>query len=230
MYTGNTAFSQSILVPLTVYPCVYREHIINIWKNNFPFGLSLCIQGTQFNGFNCQFVSRFIPVYTGNTGSSNVNPCFISVYPCVYREHNFSIHNRNKTLGLSLCIQGTLPKLNKPAELPRFIPVYTGNTHLIVLAAAFNAVYPCVYREHIRFIDKIVTSTGLSLCIQGTQWLKTTDYEKTRFIPVYTGNTWLKKPVLLVLTVYPCVYREHSKKHPTSDTWIGLSLCIQGTL
>ena len=32
-----------------------------------------------------------------------------------------------------------------------------------------NTVYPCVYREHLRFNNPERTGAGLSLCIQGTQ-------------------------------------------------------------
>ena len=49
--------------------------------------------------------------------------------------------------GLSLCIQGTLLKSLKLAEIDRFIPVYTGNSLTSVATVVQTAVYPCVYRE-----------------------------------------------------------------------------------
>ena len=48
------------------------------------------------------------PVYTGNTVEGWGWFLFISVYPCVYREHTLDADFTTKTSGLSLCIQGTL--------------------------------------------------------------------------------------------------------------------------
>ena len=72
----------------------------------------------------------------------------ISVYPCVYREHNSHEFIINYNAGLSLCIQGT-PLATLFVHLyHRFIPVYTGNTVAIVFITVLISVYPCVYREH----------------------------------------------------------------------------------
>ena len=50
-----------------------------------------------------------------------------------------------------------------------------------------------------------------------------------RFIPVYTGNTSLRKSAQRWETVYPCVYREHFIFYHPDLAVCGLSLCIQGT-
>ncbi len=117
-------------------------------------GLSLCIQGTRFKIIWQLSFWRFIPVYTGNTQIIQHLRSHHLVYPCVYREHGYGDGLQRDGFGLSLCIQGTLPKLNKPAELPRFIPVYTGNTSDKKALATSEAVYPCVYREHNKQQDK----------------------------------------------------------------------------
>ena len=131
MYTGNTEVLDLSKVEYLVYPCVYREHTsvnISLKKIN---GLSLCIQGTHLCIKRFCINKRFIPVYTGNT----VNPATIlswrPVYPCVYREHNDGQNWIIIKSGLSLCIQGTLIKLNAGSFPYRFIPVYTGNTPII---------------------------------------------------------------------------------------------------
>ena len=93
----------------------------------------------------------------------------ISVYPCVYREHNSHEFIINYNAGLSLCIQGT--QLNTRIQIPalRFIPVYTGNTAADRFSMPGMAVYPCVYREHIFDATDAILKGGLSLCIQGTR-------------------------------------------------------------
>ena len=71
---------------------------------------------------------------------------------------------------------------------------------------------------------------GLSLCIQGTHKLKFTEKEFLRFIPVYTGNSAVIAPPLIIGAVYPCVYRELVPALFLLSIRYGLSLCIQGTL
>ena len=47
---------------------------------------------------------------------------------------------------------------------------------------------------------------------------------------VYTGNISTLLAQILVSTVYPCVYREHTLYFTKPCMKCGLSLCIQGTL
>ena len=87
VYTGNTVNNSDPHIFNSVYPCVYREHILTVGRGCVDSGLSLCIQGTHPVFVSAGDKCRFIPVYTGNT---RIN-CFFSCW----------------TLGLSLCIQGT---------------------------------------------------------------------------------------------------------------------------
>ena len=91
MHTGNikTILSVGRLVP--VYPCVYREHSGLPLINPISTGLSLCIQGTRELPACTRPECRFIPVYTGNTLAAISVREDKAVYPCVYREHSYSI-------------------------------------------------------------------------------------------------------------------------------------------
>ena len=93
----------------------------------------------------------------------------------------------------------------------RFIPVYTGNTMRSITQFKAFPVYPCVYREHPSVLYRVDFLPGLSLCIQGTLEFGQLLEKKARFIPVYTGNTNDNCLEFINFTVYPCVYREHSK-------------------
>ena len=60
----------------------------------------------------------------------------------------------------------------------------------------------------------MLSSIGLSLCVQGTYVPEGYDYYAHRFIPVHTGNI-----VAALLNdkgepVYPCAYREHRYQRP----------------
>ena len=151
-----------------VYPCVYREHLINqSWFALFA-GLSLCIQGTSVYCWGSIGALRFIPVYTGNIFQNKIDCSSSPVYPCVYREHLKMLRIPNNKGGLSLCIQGTYWSPNLDPLTTRFIPVYTGNIQFLNWRDTAQTVYPCVYREHEHNIHTSFHHCGLSLCIQGT--------------------------------------------------------------
>ena len=149
VYTGNTDWVAKLTCLISVYPCVYREHIIGIRSIEFrtwfipvytgntiaviiiPIGLaglSLCIQGTHNTVNLVPDFQRFIPVYTGNTTAESMQTAMDTVYPCVYREHIYQNFHYIRRHGLSLCIQGTQLSMQMWWLYQRFIPVYTGNT------------------------------------------------------------------------------------------------------
>ena len=119
------------------------------------------------------------------------------------------VSNHQYNGGLSLCIQGTLAMSIAAGQGNRFIPVYTGNTKLNSATLPRVPVYPCVYREHNQPTIAAINAGGLSLCIQGTLMHCIFIMNKTRFIPVYTGNTIKTPNPDELIAVYPCVYREH---------------------
>ena len=174
-------------------------------------------------------ITRFIPVYTGNIALGTYIFIATTVYPCVYREH--CVKNRFRELfnGLSLCIQGTYIITIFINSKERFIPVYTGNIPCSLTNGRQQPVYPCVYREHNLNCQPCHDAIGLSLCIQGTYQKLYLFYFVPRFIPVCTGNMVRSFVSPVVLSVYPCVYREHQAEQVQTDCKIGLSLCVQGT-
>ena len=177
-----------------------------------------------------QIGNRFIPMYIGNTLLKITTFFDCSVYPYVYREHLIYLMLNLVLFGLSLCIQGTHPLYAiKPVET-RFIPMYIGNTSTIVDYIKNNPVYPHVYREHSFLNSTNSTCAGLSLCIQGTPLPDALRLAAERFIPMYIGNTVAAATAQTTGTVYPYVYREHSKTDFIVFRFCGLSLCIQGTL
>ena len=198
-------------------------------KINIGSRLSLCIQGTHFvlKIWGSKF--PFIPVYTGNTSVGRFRGNAWSVYPCVYREHVRNVSERFEARRLSLCIQGTHTIALFFTCFWPFIPVYTGNTTCCWTILIVNAVYPCVYREHLRSKVVIMVVHRLSLCIQGTRFYLDNHHVHKPFIPVYTGNTIIIVFNLWKLRVYPCVYREHNILSFSMLQQARLSLCIQGT-
>ena len=196
VYTGNIAIAPIFRDNSPVYPCVYREHRGFLRANAEMAGLSLCVQGTSAPAINPNMPPRFIPVCTGNMCFHSSGVSFKPVYPCVYREHTVFRQPINWLTGLSLCVQGTLIYIPLQKKPHRFIPVCTGN-----------------------MIDgwRLCKSpSGLSLCVQGTYRAVNWSSLALRFIPVCTGNMLLPIPMLIMTTVYPCVYREHNKNSTKS--------------
>ena len=209
MCTGNIKSLPICTRLSSVYPCVYREHIIYSLLCLPENGLSLCVQGTLININNNVFIIRFIPVCTGNTLFILSSSFLASVYPCVYREHSWCKGFWMNIYGLSLCVQGTLFNNILTVQHLRFIPVCTGNTAVWFNIYLYFPVYPCVYREHIESTGTLSLMIGLSLCVQGTLWHWSISDVYPRFIPVCTGNTGIVWNDTTLPTVYPCVYREH---------------------
>ena len=87
VYTGNIDVKSGLNWVFTVYPCVYREHVMSGQSFVEYCGLSLCIQGTFPAAIGNSPERRFIPVYTGNIVIHRWNAKRKPVYPCVYREH-----------------------------------------------------------------------------------------------------------------------------------------------
>ena len=107
VHTGDIVFASSFICLVTVYPCAYREHRSHPIIPPIRYGLSLCIQGTLLTVNTLFFISRFIPVHTGNTPCSYAIAPLSTVYPCAYREHPSLYSQILVGHGLSLCIQGT---------------------------------------------------------------------------------------------------------------------------
>ena len=51
-----------------------------------------------------------------------------------------------------------------------------------------------------------------------------------RYIPVPTGNSPPSSPYVIVISVYPCTYRELPDLIEPADSYVGISLYLQGTL
>ena len=168
-------------------------------------------------------------MYTGNIHSTRRWYCSYSVYPCVYREHEYCNWMHLICAGLSLCVQGTLYQWIKGGRIKRFIPVCTGNIGNPCILRTLLPVYPCVYREHWMNLIAQIPLSGLSLCVQGTLNHNHCQTNIWRFIPVCTGNmlSLLLNPASR--PVYPCVYREHYCVNLIYLSGSGLSLCVQGT-
>ena len=153
----------------------------------------------------------FIPVCTGNIRTYLHHIGQHPVYPCAYREHDELSNTNGSALGLSLCIQGTLPPFFVYPCLYRFIPVHTGNILESLPKVSFTTVYPCAYREHFFISIIFILAPGLSLCIQGTSSVLGINFCGSRFIPVHTGNIRPSSKWHSILPVYPCAYREHQR-------------------
>ena len=131
--------------------------------------------------------------------------------------------------GISLYLQGTLPRCEFPIWINRYIPVPTGNSSWCRLVLFLFAVYPCTYRELSRTIIWLSNTSGISLYLQGTQTPIPLVFVYSRYIPVPTGNSkrnskWNKKS-----SVYPCTYRELLRAALFFASANGISLYLQGT-
>ena len=153
----------------------------------------------------------------------------LPVYPYIYREHIKPSPVPTGYSGLSLYIQGTRHAKLLSNRYLRFIPIYIGNTRLIMKRLLKLTVYPYIYREHSRVCMYVFTKYGLSLYIQGTHYVLIKRVKRGRFIPIYIGNTINNPSSSEHDSVYPYIYREHKSLVSNFNVNFGLSLYIQGT-
>ena len=71
---------------------------------------------------------------------------------------------------------------------------------------------------------------GISLYLQGTRVINWTISELVRYIPVPTGNSFGIRERTVNHAVYPCTYRELPDIIEPADSYVGISLYLQGTL
>ena len=107
MCIGNTALPTNKNRRSTVYPYVYREHMLEHIGEYLNDGLSLCVQGTLIHAVSQIQQDRFIPMCIGNTAVNSSKNNNNAVYPYVYREHKRRADFSPNDAGLSLCVQGT---------------------------------------------------------------------------------------------------------------------------
>ena len=130
------------------------------------------------------------------------------VYPCTYRELLSLLFLETIAHGISLYLQGTPGQCHYRLLARRYIPVPTGNSSNKLIDADVQAVYPCTYRELLLSSVGRFESCGISLYLQGTQRASAKNILFFRYIPVPTGNSFLIFALQMLLTVYPCTYRE----------------------
>ncbi len=134
--------------------------------------------------------SRFIPVYTGNTRITTLLWSLTAVHPRIHGEHGSSLSEMPLMAGSSPYTRGTLIHLTSFLFSARFIPVYTGNTPFSAYFTAPSPVHPRIHGEHITLFLRARLSSGSSPYTRGTLMKQKKTELKSRFIPVYTGNTF----------------------------------------
>ena len=112
----------------------------------------------------------------------------IAVYPRVLGERGASPKLPKLCGGLSPCARGTLPPPLSQAVRLRFIPVCSGNAHIIYAKPPVHAVYPRVLGERLTGFRGSLKSVGLSPCARGTLTNSRSIFSDNRFIPVCSGN------------------------------------------
>ncbi len=105
--TGNTKIYLLQVLPYSVYPRGYGEHISSTGRLPEHNGLSPWIRGTRLDRDIYMSKIRFIPVDTGNTKNNDHVWHDDTVYPRGYGEHARTVATSERSYGLSPWIRGT---------------------------------------------------------------------------------------------------------------------------
>ena len=152
-------------------------------------GSSPWSRGTHKQGNNCSRFDRFIPVVTGNTVAKALSFKYFAVHPRGHGEHCFAIHQVKVSRGSSPWSRGTRLSVGNGRSHRRFIPVVTGNTHILGFALGMITVHPRGHGEHGDCIFYCILDAGSSPWSRGTLLPLDSAIIPSRFIPMVTGNT-----------------------------------------
>ena len=217
VHTGNGGNECQTNAPDAVHPRAYGERFLLYPQPVFQGGSSPCIRGTGRKFLARRQILRFIPVHTGNGPISSRDPS------------SGSIQSPSLKNGSSPCIRGTVRSSGLIIPGIRFIPVHTGNGRSSGLIIPGIPVHPRAYGERSLTKSDKASIDGSSPCIRGTAISAEPTTDRTRFIPVHTGNGTAGKAPPCAYPVHPRAYGERKKLVSPADDGDGSSPCIRGT-
>ena len=168
-HAGNTSNYLELPGDMTVHPRACGEHS-DIAQNAINVdGSSPRMRGTHLPQQRRNRDDRFIPAHAGNTPTSNLRHCGISVHPRACGEHISDQPQMRYSSGSSPRMRGTRRTNRRLPRMPRFIPAHAGNTQTNVPSGT--------------------TLAGSSPRMRGTLNPLLAVEGNIRFIPAHAGNT-----------------------------------------
>ena len=171
-------------------------------------GSSPRTRGTLYSTGCSLYIYRFIPAYTGNSRRPRRRQPHRSVHPRVHGELVSYKYTPNTATGSSPRTRGTHLGGGRPVEQDRFIPAYTGNSSSGITLIDCIPVHPRVHGELISAFLKSFILFGSSPRTRGTQILNLLHHLLIRFIPAYTGNSFMGVSWVSRKSVHPRVHGE----------------------
>ena len=165
---GNTGAARAIHRRQSVYPRWRGEHIIQIDRGVYVFGLSPLARGTLVVFLLMKVMFRFIPAGAGNTPTSDIYQRHHAVYPRWRGEHVPGTSEQHDYFGLSPLARGTPVHCHDVTDQRRFIPAGAGNTPAPLPRERYRSVYPRWRGEHALVSQPRQNRLGLSPLARGT--------------------------------------------------------------
>ena len=147
------------------------------------------MRGTRTPDLFCCNVIGIIPAYAGNTWRCARSGRTVRDHPRVCGEHMAFRADADQTTGSSPRMRGTLRTCGSSTATPRIIPAYAGNTQVHMAGRVPLWDHPRVCGEHVKIDSGILTSTGSSPRMRGTQYEPCRPCRQPGIIPAYAGNT-----------------------------------------
>ena len=139
-----------------------------VWFKYTPPGSSPWARGTHIHVIEPLVSNRFIPVGTGNTIERGPEGSPDAVHPRGHGEHCVALTGLRRFRGSSPWARGTLKSTLNAIFGPRFIPVGTGNTGILLNIPRLISVHPRGHGEHLLNILKLIYTSGSSPWARGT--------------------------------------------------------------
>ena len=192
-------------------------------------GSSPRVRGTDDKACRVKPAGRFIPACAGNSAGVTRRKSGQSVHPRVCGEQTDNPLLVARSSGSSPRVRGTAGPHTSLRRNRRFIPACAGNSARDPRYLRLRPVHPRVCGEQNIFVSLMMSFSGSSPRVRGTDRRERQFTLYARFIPACAGNSWNRPCRRNKKTVHPRVCGEQLGRLPFLFAHAGSSPRVRGT-
>ena len=226
---GNSRTAPGPNSPTPVHPHACGEQCVAFSRRSTHSGSSPRVRGTVPCVRTPDHRLRFIPARAGNSSSPRRLPSRSSVHPRACGEQIATRAGIIIRSGSSPRVRGTASIPERHSRRDRFIPARAGNGRNGRLKPSTSTVHPRACGEQSSGRRKVISSSGSSPRVRGTEACDAISPRPMRFIPARAGNRSAAVQPDAPPPVHPRACGEQSTVQPAPQVLRGSSPRVRGT-
>ena len=187
-HAGNRSSPWRMRMRLAVHPRACGEQAARLGIPGGASGSSPRMRGTAVIDHNLKHSSRFIPAHAGNRVIDRSAARKCPVHPRACGEQEFCFSNTIAAGGSSPRMRRTGGVLGQRRDRGRFIPAHAGNSRRHSARDPPTPVHPRACGEQAAAPMLVMSRTGSSPRMRGTDQPSGPQCSDDRFIPAHAGN------------------------------------------